>query len=372
MKPTIVLIASYPQSLINFRLALMQEFLALGYRVLAIAPHDPVVEKKLAAFNIHYLSIPLERNGLNPLSDLILCNTLRKILQVEKPNIVFSYTIKPIIYGSIAAKLAGIKHIYSMITGTGYVFLDHNLKSRFVGFIARKLFRLALHFNTLVYFQNTDNLAFFKEKKIISQQKSTAVINGSGVDCQAFSPTPQPTDISFLMIARLLYDKGIREYIAAARRIKQYYPAISCKLAGWIDTNPNSITQQELNSWIQEGIIEFLGQLTDVRHAIADASVYVLPSYHEGTPRTVLEAMAMGRPIITTDAPGCKETVVSQKNGFCIPVKDANALYQAMEFFLLSPDKIHPMGQASRDLAVEKYDVNKVNHHILSAMGLKK
>lgn len=368
MKPTIAFIASYPPSLLNFRLDLMKKFLSLGYHVIAIAPTDPLIATELATWQIQYMNVPLERNGLNPFADLVLCHTLQKILKQIKPDIVFAYTIKPIIYGSLAARLAGVRNIYSMITGTGYIFLDNNFKSRVIGFIARNLFRMALHFNSLVYFQNEDNLNFFRQMKIITSKKPAAVINGSGVDCEKFTVAPLPAEISFLMIARLLYDKGIREYVAAARLIKQHYPTVTFKLVGWIDTNPNSITQQELDTWIREGTIQFLGKLADVRDAIAQSSVYVLPSYHEGTPRTVLEAMAMARPIITTDAPGCKGTVIPGKTGFHVPIKNVDALYEAMKFFIASPEKIAEMGQQSRQFVMEKYDVNKVNQQILSAM----
>lgn len=348
----------------------MQSFLREGYEVIAIAPQDAEVEKKLAEFNINYFSIPMARNGLNPFADLSLIYQLWRILWQEKPQSVFTYTIKPIIYGSIAARLAGIKQIYSMVTGTGYVFLNTNLKSKIVGTIAQNLFRVGLQFNKLIYFQNKDNLEFFRCKKIISKRKPAMVINGSGVDCNVYQPVPYPNDISFLMIARFLYDKGIREYVEAARMIKAHYPAIKCRLIGWIDTNPNSISAAELESWIEEGIIDYLGKLDDVRPAIAQSAVYVLPSYHEGTPRTVLEAMAMSRPIITTDTMGCRETVIPEKNGFLVPVQNVPALYRAMEYFILSPHEIQKMGEESRKLAVEKYDVNKVNHTILKGMGI--
>ncbi len=364
----IVFIASYPQSLLRFRLALMQDFLKQGYCVVALAPHDKEVAEVLQALNIKFIPINMQRNGLNPFADINLLFKLWKILRNEKPDLIFSYTIKPVIYGSFAAKLAGVPKIYSMITGTGYVFLNVNFKSRVVGSIARTMFRAALHFNTRVFFQNPDNLKFFQQTKIITEKKPATIVNGSGVDCDEFAPATYPRELSFLMIARLLRDKGVHEYVEAARRIKQRYAQIKFQLVGWIDTNPNSITQQELEGWINEGTIEFLGKLSDVRHAISNSSVYVLPSYHEGTPRTVLEAMAMARPIITTDAPGCKETVIQHQNGFLVAVKNVEELFQAMEYFILSPEMISIMGVKSRELAVEKYDVNKVNKSMLQVM----
>jgi glycosyltransferase involved in cell wall biosynthesis len=368
MKPSITFIASYPLSLIIFRFALMKEFIKQGYKVSVIAPTDAAVAAKLAEHHIEYHAIPLERNGINPLADIKLIRKMVAVLRKERPKYVFSYTIKPVIYGSIAAKLAGVPDIYSIITGTGYVFLNQGLKGKLVGFIARTLFRIALSFNQLIFFQNPDNYNLFKEQKIISARKKTKIINGSGVNCEEFSPAHYPKTLTFLMIARLLYDKGVEEYVQAARRIKAEYPFVKFTLVGWIDTNPNAITQAKLDAWIKEGVVDFLGELSDVRPAIADASVYVLPSYHEGTPRTVLEAMAMARPIITTHAPGCKETVLSNINGFLVPVKAVEELVDAMRFFILHPDNIMSMGKISRQIALEKYDVHKVNKDILKGM----
>lgn len=368
MKKKIAFIASHPSSLLNFRFALMQSFIARGYNVIAIAPTDKEVEKTLGEHNIRYIPVDMQRNGLNPLADVALIHQLRRIFLAEKPHATFAYTIKPVIYGSIAARLAGVKYIYSMITGTGYIFTDINFKTRIIGVIASRLFRIALKLNTLIYFQNKDNLNFFRQKGIISAAKPTAVVNGSGVDCQQFLPAAYPPSISFIMIARFLYDKGIIEYIEAARLIKQQYPQVKFHLAGWIDSNPNSITQPELNKWVDAGIIENLGKLADVRPALANASVFVLPSYHEGTPRSVLEAMAMSRPVITTDAPGCRETVIRGENGFLVPVKSIQELVDAMKYFIEAQDKIAVMGEKGRQLALEKYDVNKVNDSIQAAM----
>jgi len=190
------------------------------------------------------------------------------------------------------------------------------------------------------------------------------------VDTEYYKPEPFAENLSFLLIARLLKDKGIREYAESATIIKQKYPKISFRLVGWIEDNPASISKKELDLWVKQGIIEYLGKLSDVRPAIAESSVYVLPSYREGTPRTVLEAMAMGRPIITTDAPGCRETVQHGKNGFLVPVKNAPALVNAMEQFIRQPELTEQMGKASRQIAIEKYDVHKVNAVILKTMGL--
>lgn len=210
---------------------------------------------------------------------------------------------------------------------------------------------------------------------IIQPQSETVVVNGSGVSVHEYAVTPYPMShqqpsVHFLLIARLLGDKGVREYAQAAKMISEKYAHVHFSLVGWVDDNPDAIKQAELDEWITDQRLEFLGKLSDVRPAIAASSVYVLPSYREGTPRTVLEAMAMGRAIITTDAPGCRETVVDGLNGFLVPVKSVDALVQAMEKFIIQPELIQTMGIESRKVAENKFDVNAVNSVMLREMGL--
>lgn len=196
-------------------------------------------------------------------------------------------------------------------------------------------------------------------------------MNGSGVDVADYALAPLPQNPSFLLIARLLGDKGVREYAQAARKVKAQYPDSIFRLVGWIDDNPDAIGQLELDEWVSSGTVEFLGKLADVRPAIADCNVYVLPSYREGTPRTVLEAMAMGRPVITTDAPGCRETVTDGDNGFLVSVMAVDELAAAMVRFIESPELVASMGERSRLVAEQKYDVHRVNEFMLGEMGIK-
>ena len=204
----------------------------------------------------------------------------------------------------------------------------------------------------------------------------TVVVNGSGVNVTDFNVLPFPLNaqnspkLSFLLIARLLGDKGVREYAEAAKLIKKQYPEVEFHLVGWIDENPAAIQQSELDMWIADLRLKYWGKLSDVRPAIAASSVYVLPSYREGTPRTVLEAMAMGRAIITTDAPGCRETVAQGENGFLVEVKSVTSLVNAMQEFIHKPELIEQMGQRSREIALHKYDVHQVNRHMMQEMGL--
>ena len=222
-----------------------------------------------------------------------------------------------------------------------------------------------------VFFQNQDDETLFRQLELLPSSIPSVVVNGSGVDLSVFEVAPiSLSTIDFLLIGRLLGDKGVREYEQAARKIKVRYPQAIFRLVGWIDTNPDAIRQVELDDWVAAGTLEFVGKIEDVRPIIAASTVYVLPSYREGTPRTVLEAMAMGRPIITTDAPGCRETVIDGENGFLVPVKSVDALVDAMLKFIEDPMLAPRMGKRSREIAEEKYDVHKVNAVMLREMGI--
>jgi glycosyltransferase involved in cell wall biosynthesis len=367
----IVVLGSLPESLINFRWHLLHAMVALGHTVTGCSSGAPTeVVNELAKINVSYRSISLERTGWNPLNDLQSLYELCKLFKELGPDILLSYTVKPVIYGSIAASFVGIPHIYSMITGLGYSFLKSDIKQKMVGLLVRGLYRFSLRGNRKVFFQNRDDINLFKKLHLLHDDHQAVLINGSGVDVNYFSEKPLPSKISFLLIARLIRDKGITEYVSAARILKNKYPEVTFYLVGPFDDNPTSYLKNEVQSWVKEGIIIYLGAMSDVRLAISNSSVYVLPSYREGTPRTVLEAMAMGRPIITTDAPGCRETVIDGRNGFLIPVKNAYALAEAMERFVLQPELTESMGKRSREIAESRFDVFKVNNDILKAMRL--
>jgi len=253
----------------------------------------------------------------------------------------------------------------------GFVLADSRVvKRRLLQAVAIQLYRYALRGNVRVFFQNPDNRRAFIERQILRDEARTVLINGSGVDLDMFRSAPLNLNPSFLMIARLLNEKGVREYAESARRVASRNENASFCLVGWIDGGGDSIDQASLDQWVADGVIQYLGKLDDVRPAISASSVYVLPSYHEGTPRSVLEAMAMGRPIITTDVPGCRETVIDGVNGFLVPPRDPVALAAAMRRFIDDPSLIPRMGSESRRIAEEKYDVHKVNQVILDAMGL--
>ncbi|MBN1958140.1 MAG: glycosyltransferase family 4 protein [Desulfuromonadales bacterium] len=371
-----LLVAGYPDSLLNFRGQLIDRLVAAGLTVHVAAPdlREGKIRSLLEAKGAVVHNLPLQRVGLNPAKDSISLMRLWRMMRSIDPDYFLGYTIKPVIYGSLAAFAARISHRYALITGLGYAFTGTEKKGvrRFIRSLVQHLYAVALKRAHKVFFQNPDDQALFRALKILKPGVVSRVVNGSGVDVGSFAVVPFPSaPIRFLLIARLLGDKGVREYVEAARQIRVFNSSVRFHLVGWIDENPDSVTQQELDNWIDEGVVEFDGKLSDVRPALAKCSVYVLPSYREGTPRTVLEAMAMGRPVITTDAPGCRETVIDGDNGFLVPVKSVDGLVEAMEKFISQPDLIEQMGKRSRVIAEEKYDVHKVNAFMLKEMGIQ-
>lgn len=288
-----------------------------------------------------------------------------------RASALISYTIQPATLGVIAAARAGVPTILPLITGLGYAFGEgKSLKRKLSRGGAILLYRWALAKSSVVIFQNQDDRCDLERVGAYRPSTPSIVVNGSGVDIDAFHPLPLPATPSFLMVARLIREKGVFEYAEAAKRLKARHPHARFALAGWIDGSPTSIRPADVKR-MSEGGVEFLGKLSDVRPALAAASVFVLPSgYREGVPRSALEAMAMGRPIVTCDSPGCRETVVEGENGLLVPPFDADALCAAMQRFIADPSLSARMGRRSRTLAEEKFDVRTVNRAILEAAGL--
>jgi glycosyltransferase involved in cell wall biosynthesis len=369
-------LASFALSLSRFRLGLLEALKATGGAVHVAAPGllgDKPVLNELARVGCHCHEVPLARTGLNPVKDAATFLALLILLRRERPTHFLGYTAKPVIYGLLAAWLAGVPRRTALITGLGYLFGTNARGLRgLVQRLAWLMYRAALGRATAVVFQNPDDRDLFIRRRLVDPRK-TAIVNGSGVPLDQFParPLPPANQCHFLLIARLLRDKGIYEYIEAARRIKTRYPHAAFHLVGWMDSNPLSIREEDLRMWIAEGLIHFHGRLDDVRERLAACHVYVLPSYREGTPRSVLEAMATGRAVVTTDAPGCRETVINGDNGFLVKVADAQALADAMTRFLIHPELIDAMGARSREIAERKYDVAKVNSAMLRYMGVQ-
>lgn len=370
-----LLIASHPESLLNFRGPLLDALKASGLQVHVAAPDldaDSKVRAALEAKGVTVHDIGLQRVGLNPLADLRSLTQLWRLMLQIRPYYVMGYTVKPVVYGAMASWLARVPRRFALITGLGYAFQqpEQEGKRGIVRRVVQSLYAVALRCTHKVFFQNPDDEALFRSLYLLPEHVPSCVVNGSGVDVASFAVAPLPQAPRFLLIARLLGDKGVREYAAAAQRLRQLYPQTSFALVGWIDDNPDAISQHELDRWIADGSVQYLGRLSDVRPAIEDSSIYVLPSYREGTPRTVLEAMAMGRPIITTDAPGCRETVVPEENGILVAVKSVEQLVDAMTRFVVDPDLASRMGRRSREIAAQRYDVHSVNAVMLAEMGI--
>lgn len=371
----ILVIAGLNRSLINFRGPLIKALCDAGLEVHAAAPElttNLVVAGKLREWGVRCHDVALQRAGINPVTDLQGLVGLYRLMREVRVDAVLGYTIKPVIYGTLAAWIARMPRRFALITGLGYAFTGEATGMRkLIQQMARILYAQALSKTERVFFQNPDDEALFRELNLIPARVPSTVVNGSGIDLSRFQPAPLPRDQTvFLLIARLLGDKGIREYVAAAEAIRKRHPQVVFRLVGAVDDNPDSVSPEEVESWQQDGTIEYLGRLDDVRPAIERCSVYVLPSYREGTPRTVLEAMAMGRAVITTDAPGCRETVVNGDNGFLVAVKSVDELVDAMQRFIDKPELVAQMGGRSRHIAEDKYDVHKVNQVMLRAMGI--
>ncbi|NNH79060.1 glycosyltransferase family 4 protein [Acinetobacter sp. ANC 5380] len=375
-----LMICSYLPSALNFRGKLLEAIQAKGYEIHVFAPNltdfaDELNQLQQLGYQIH--EIPMQRTGTNPIKDLKTLMVMYRLIHQIKPDVVLSYTIKPVIYGTLAAWLAKVPKCFALITGLGYAFqnVESGKRSIFQKMVYG-LYGYALKHADKVFFQNPDDLKLFQDMHLLEAHKPTVVVNGSGVNVQDFDVMPLPLNdqgivkASFLLIARLLGDKGVREYAEAARIIKAKYPETEFHLVGWIDDNPSAISQAELDTWVSEKTVNYWGKLSDVRPAIAASSVYVLPSYREGTPRTVLEAMAMGRAVITTDAPGCRETVANGVNGYLVGVKSVDDLVQSMQYFIEDPKLITYMGQRSREIALNKYDVHQVNKHMMTEMEM--
>ncbi|EOX3943186.1 glycosyltransferase family 4 protein [Vibrio alginolyticus] len=366
----ITVIGSLPSSLLNFRGELIKLISKVGFKVVAISSGASETDK----YNIlkmvdDYVDIPLQRNGINPFEDVKYLFWMFFELRKRKGDIILAYTIKPIIWGGLAARFANITSFYAMVTGLGYAFQKGGAVKNLLNSLVKFLYRSALKKSKGVIFQNRDNMQVFIDEGIIPKEKCF-LVNGSGVDLSHYSLSPLPSTPHFLLIARLLGDKGIREYAQAAKLVKQKYPEAVFELVGPEDPSPDGIKLDEVHQWTESGAIKYSGATTDVRPFIENCAIYVLPSYHEGMPRTVLEAMAMGRPILTTDVPGCRETVIDGENGWLVEKANAEQLAEKMIWFIENQDKWHEMGKSSHDMAYEKFDVHKVNAEILKIMGL--
>ena len=367
----IAVLSSFTTSLFWFRIDMMKSFLEAGCEVLAVGDGaESEWAERFAQLGIRYREIPVSRNGTNPLSDMKTLAALNRLLREEKPDKIFAYQAKTVIYGGIAASLNGIREFYPLIAGVGSVFLGNSPRQKLIRGILVAEYRLGLRRAPKVFFQNRDDLQVFTDHGILPAHKAV-MLHGSGVNVEKLTPAPLPEEPCFLCISRLIRDKGVVEYLEAARKLRRRRPQVRCVLVGPFDTNPSAITPGELQRYIDDGSVEYAGEQRDVEPFLRACTAYVLPSYREGTPKTVLEAMACGRPAITTDAPGCRETVTDGVNGWLVPVKDVDAIVAAMEKILDEPQKTAEMARSARAICEERYDVRKVNRKIRQTMQIE-
>jgi glycosyltransferase involved in cell wall biosynthesis len=372
---SIAIISVQAFSLVNFRGLLIRALKDRGISVYALAPDfDDELRAQLAELGATPVDYSLSRTGMNPLRDAVDVFRLSRLIKRFAPDVALNCYIKPVIYGSIAAWFAGVPKRFSMIEGMGYVFLDDpeslTWRRRALRWAVSRLYKVALGLNHKAFFLNQDDIAQFVDGGIVVERRVVR-LDGIGLDLNHYTPVPSVMrPVTFLLIARMLREKGVYDFVEAARQVRARYVQVRFLLVGGTDTNPGSLTEAELRSWVSEGLVEWLGQVKDVRPWFAQASVFVLPSYREGMPRCSLEAMAMGRPVITTDSIGCRETVQDGVNGFFVPVRDPAALAQAMMRFVESPDLIVKMGQEGRRIAEERFDVHAINRQIMEVIGL--
>jgi glycosyltransferase involved in cell wall biosynthesis len=370
-----LIISNSIDSLINLRLDLIKTLIGKGVTVHAACPISEELGKVelLCALGVRVHDVDMSRASINPLKDVLLFINLFKLIRRIRPDKVLSYTVKPIVWGSIAASWSGVSQIFVLVAGVGYTIAETDPKSlrrRLVHKVSKCLHRHAIKHCTHIFFQNPDDKHCFEELSLLRETQSSSVVKGSGINLKHFQQVRLPSNPIFLFIGRFLVDKGIREFLTAASIVNKKHSCCRFLLVGYIDDNPESITQQELEAWLSSTQISYLGKLSDVREAISQASVLVLPSYREGTPRSVLEAMAMGRAIITTDAPGCRETVKNKYNGLLIRPRSVDDLVDAMEYLIQNPGEVSKMGSMSLTRARIEFDVDKVNNHMISAMKI--
>lgn len=370
----LALIGNQAFSLINFRGELIREMTRQGMVVYALAPDfDADTRNNVAALGAIPLDYSMSRAGLNPFRDFIDVVKLTFLLKNLNVDASLGYCIKPVIYGTIAAWLAGVRKRFAMIEGAGYVFIEDE-KLSFRRSVLRKLvkvlYRIALNYAHCVFLLNKDDRDLFINEGMANVRK-VRVLDGIGLDITHFALSPPLSNpVTFILVARLLREKGIFEYIDAASEVKRRHPSVKFLLVGNVDVNPGSINASQVKQWVRDGLIEWPGQVADIRPWLKRSSVFVLPSYREGMPRSTQEAMSMGRPVITTDVPGCRDTVENGRNGFIIPPRESTALARAMITFIERPESIAKMGARSREIAEQRFDVNMINAQIIEVLSI--
>lgn len=374
----IILIGTVASSFYGFRADLIHTLLMKGHKVYAFTSEYTAEDlKKIEKLGATPITYTLNRGGLNPLADIVATYRLSKKIKTINPDLVFSYFSKPVIFGTLAAKLAKVPHVIGMLEGLGYTFTEQpeglSKKTQLIKKIQVFLYRIALPQLDQLIFLNSDDPKDLIEKYTINV-KNIEVLGGIGLNLQDYPYQPLSNirlPLKFLFIGRLLKEKGIHEFVQAAKLVKKTYPHTEFTVLGAIDHhNLGALQQTELDSLISSNIIQYPGHVSNIKDWIADSHVFVLPSYREGVPRSTQEAMATGRAIITTDVPGCRETVINTENGFIVPKWNPEALAEKMIYFIEHPEQTQVMGAESYKIAVEKFDAEKVNQRLMDILGL--
>lgn len=359
--------------IVIFRSWLIRDLVAAGWKVTACGPEDDWQAQAVGRLGADYIVVPVDRTGLSAVRDLSSTRALVRTLRSLQPDVFLSFHTKYNVLGPIAARLAGVPRLFALVAGLGYAFSPGvEVKRTVLRAVLSTALRVSLRCCTGVFVQNDDDLALVQAARWAGRSARVVKLNGTGVDLDEFGYTePSGGGLRVLLMARLLREKGVRDYIAAARLVKQDYPHCKFALLGPFDSNPSAIRPEEVEAWQHEGILSYLGVAHDVRPHLRASHLFVLPSYYrEGVPKSILEAMAVGRAIITCDTPGCREAVRSGLNGFLVPPCDPRALADAIERFVVDPTLINAMGEASRRLAAEHFDVRSVNAAMMKEMGV--
>lgn len=375
---TIVFIGTIASSIYDFRADLIRSLLKQGHQIYAFTSQYNAEDiNKIGQLGAIPVTYTLNRGGLNPLADIVATYQLFKKIKHINPDVVFSYFSKPVIFGTLAAKLAKVPCVIGMLEGLGYTFTEQpeglSHKTKFIRYIQVFLYKIALPMLDQLIFLNPDDPKDLLETYSIKVKK-VVILGGIGLNLQEYPY--QPVDdislpIKFLFIGRLLKEKGIHEFVQAAKLVKKQYPKTQFTILGQIDTfNIGALQQSELDDLIASNVVHYLGWVNNVKDWITNSHVFVLPSYREGVPRSTQEAMAIGRAIITTDVPGCRETVIQNRNGFIIPRWDSKALAENMIYFIENPKQIRFMGDESHKIALDKFDVEQVNQRLQNILGV--
>lgn len=370
----VLLFSSLSFSLVNFRGRLLKALADAGHEVIACAPdRNAWVEESLAQWGVQFRITPMARAGFNPLQDLCTLTAYIALIRRERPDTIIAYTQKPIIYGGLAARLTGGPAFHALMTGLGYVFSAEADGRPLLRKVVSRIYRAGVRDARTIFVFNGDDRRTMMANGIIGHAHHVVQVPGSGVDLDHFAFQPLPdAPLTFLMIGRLMRDKGVYEFVEAARRVREAHPNARFRLLGRPEPhNPTGVRPTECEAWSQSGLVELLPETLDVRPHLASAHVFVLPSfYREGLPRTILEAMAVGRPVITTDMPGCREPVAPGETGLLVPARDAGALAGAMMALADNRPLLEQMAHRARIRAVAHYDVDKVNAMLLDCMHL--